>query len=99
MLRGSYWTGYNVGDQRLIRFLQLFTGTLYGQQLSDHHCGELAFTHTISKHHQGLWSIIGFVELLQENLDNILHVLDDLLVLATVLHPDLHNVLGSLVIQ
>ena len=59
--------------------------------------GELAFTHIISDNYQNLGLQTGnFVALLQENLDNILHILDDLLVLTTVLHPDLHRILGGL---
>ena len=40
--------------------------------------------------------ILTFCDLLQEKLDYILHVLDDLLILATVQHPDLHFILGGL---
>ena len=55
---------HNVGDLRLIGFLQIFTGSPYGHQLSCHHSVELAFTHTISKHNQGLWLLAGNFDLL-----------------------------------
>ena len=85
---------HNVGDLKLIVHLHLPAGGPDDHQLPCHDNGELAFTDTVSEHYLCLWLLLGdLVELLKEFIDNILQVLDELLILATVLHSDLHLIL------
>ena len=88
----------DVGDHGLVVLLQLLAGLPHGHQLLGQHRQELALADPITVHDDllGLPSLVGGVELDEQLLGDLLHVVDDLLVLSSLLDPDLHLVVGSL---
>jgi len=87
----------DVGDGWLVVVLQLLAGLSHGDQFLGQHGEELSFADSVSIHDDllRLPSFVGRVELDQEVLGDLLHVVDHLLVLPSILDPDLHLVVGS----
>ena len=88
----------DVGDHGLVVLLQLLAGLPHGHQLLGQHRQELALADPITVHDDllGLPALVSGVELEQEVLGDLLHVVDDLLVLSPILHPHLYLVVGRL---
>ena len=88
----------DVGDHWLVILLQLLASLSDGHQLLRQHRQELPLAHTIAVHDDllGLPALVRSVELDEEVLGDLLHVVDDLLVLPSLLDSDLNLVVGGL---
>ena len=86
---------HDVGDEGLVGAVtQLRAGGSDGEQLPGHHGLELALAHPVPEHDQSPRLLLGsHAELPQEAHDDVLHILDHLLVLLSLLDPDLDLVL------
>ena len=89
---------HNMGDLWLVVFFQILACLSHGEYLPDQNRQELTLAHSISEHNNflGLPPLICSVELHEKVLGHVLHVLDDLLILPSILDPDLHLVVCSL---
>ena len=83
----------NVRDGGLVVRLQLLARLPDRHQLLRQHCEELPLRHPVPEHDQPLWlpPIVSLVELLEQRHRDVLHILDDflILVLSSVLDPHL----------
>ena len=88
----------DVGDGGLVVFLQLLASLSHGHKLLGQHGEKLSFADSIAIHEDllRLPSFVGRVELDQEVLGDLLHIVDHFLILSSVLDPDLNLVVGSL---
>ena len=86
---------HDVGDEGFVGAIpQLGAGCPDGEKLPGHYGLELALAHSVPEHDQPLGLLLGgAVELQQKLPDDVLHVLDHLLVLVSLLDPDLDLVL------
>ena len=82
---------HDVGDEGFVGAIpQLGAGCPDGEKLPGHYGLELALAHSVPEHDQPLGLLLGgAVELQQKLPDDVLHVLDHLLVLVSLLDPDL----------
>ena len=65
-----------------------------GEKLPGHHGLELALAHPVPEHDQPLGPLSRDpLELMQQFLDDVLHILDHLLILLRLLDPDLDLIL------
>ena len=87
-----------LGDLRLVALLQLLAGLAHRHQLRRQDHQELPLAHPVLVHHDllRLPALVLIVELHQEFLGHVLHVVDHLLVLGAVLHPHLDLIVGGL---
>ena len=87
---------YQVGDRRLVIFLQLPAGLPHGDQLLGKNSKELALATPVPEHNNllRLPPVVLLIEFLQKMPRHVLHVLDNFLVAlqSHVLDPDLHLV-------
>ena len=90
---------YDECDLRLVTLLQLLASSSDGDKLLGQDSQELALGAPVTEHDDflGLATVVLIVELHQELLGHVLHVLDDLLgaLQAHVLHPHLNLVVHS----
>ena len=88
----------DVGDHGLVVLLQLLASLSHDHQLLGQHRQELPLADPVPVHDDllGLPALVSGVELEQEVLGDLLHVVDDLLVLSSVLDPNLDLVVGCL---
>ena len=84
-----------VRDWGLVVRLQLLARLPDRHQLLRQHCEELPLRHPVPEHDQPLWlpPVVSLVELLEQRHRDVLHILDDflILVLSSVLDPHLEQ--------
>merc|ERR1719186_542353 len=85
---------HQVGDERLVTFLQLSASSFQSLQFSGQNLEELSLADSISEHDDPFWlsSLSACKEFLEKLDSDRLHILDDFLVLFPRLHPDLNLV-------